>query len=190
MDNNYKEIIRQKLTSRRYEHSLAVAAEAERLAALWGANTGKAYTAGLLHDVMKDAPREEMLRMFTEFGIIPDTVMWHEFKLWHAVAGSLYARHILRVDDEDTLAAIRWHTTACAGLSALGCVLYLADFTSDDREFPGVAGLRAALPGGLTHAMRVALAFSVRSLLDEERPIHPDTIEAYNEYFLTSKEEG
>ena len=55
MTQDYKQIIRARLSEERYAHSLAVAEEAVSLAKRYGADPDKAYTAGLLHDIMKDA---------------------------------------------------------------------------------------------------------------------------------------
>ena len=59
----YKDIIKPKLTERRYIHSLCVADEAVKLAEKYGCDKEKAYTAGILHDIIKDTPKEEMLKM-------------------------------------------------------------------------------------------------------------------------------
>ena len=50
----YVEILRERLSEKRFFHSLAVAKEAVRLAEKYGADTKKAFFAGLLHDVCKD----------------------------------------------------------------------------------------------------------------------------------------
>ena len=54
MNVYYKEIIRPKLTPKRYFHSLCVAEEAVKLAEKYGCDTEKAYVAGVLHDIMKE----------------------------------------------------------------------------------------------------------------------------------------
>ena len=48
MNVDYKEIIRPKLTAKRYFHSLCVAEEAVILAEKYGCDTEKAYVAGIL----------------------------------------------------------------------------------------------------------------------------------------------
>jgi nicotinate-nucleotide adenylyltransferase len=64
--------------------------------------------------------------MLTEFAIIPDEVTQASRTLWHAVAGAAFIRHILNVDDEDILQAVRYHTTGRAGMSLLEKVLFVA----------------------------------------------------------------
>ena len=49
-----------------------------------------------------------------------------------------FLEQVLQVKDADILDAVRYHTTARAGMSRLERVLYLADFTSADRDYPDV----------------------------------------------------
>ena len=65
-----KAVLQKRLNEKRYYHSLCVADEAKRLAEKYGGDSDKAYLAGLLHDITKNAPDEEHLQIFNEFGII------------------------------------------------------------------------------------------------------------------------
>ena len=49
-------VLKERLTPRRYIHSLNVAESATMLARIYGADEEKAYTAGLVHDSCKDMP--------------------------------------------------------------------------------------------------------------------------------------
>ena len=101
MNVDYKEIIKSKLTAKRFFHSLCVAEEAMKLAEKYGCDTEKAYVAGILHDIMKDISKEEMLKMFKEFDIMLTDVEKQAPKLWHAILGSEYIRRELKIDDEE-----------------------------------------------------------------------------------------
>ena len=59
-----KAILQQRLNEKRYYHSLCVADEAKRLAEKYGGDSEKAYLAGLLHDIRKNARDEEHLQIF------------------------------------------------------------------------------------------------------------------------------
>lgn len=184
MNVDYKEIIRPKLTAKRYFHSLCVAEEAVILAEKYGCDTEKAYVAGILHDIMKDISKEEMLKMFKEFDIILTDVEKQAPKLWHAILGSEYIRRELKIDDEEIISAVRYHTTAKPDMTLLEKIIYLADFTSQDRDYNGVDEMRIAVREDLTVAMKEALKFSVADLVSQEKAIHPDTIAAYNQVFM------
>lgn len=186
--SEYKDIIRKRMGDKRYNHSLNVADSAVKLAEKYGADKEKAYLAGLLHDICKETPQNEQLKIMTDFGIILSNVEKNAFKLWHAISGSAYVRNVLKIDDEDIVAAIRYHTTARAGMSLLEKVIYLADFISADRSYDGVDELRAAAEQSISKAMDIALTFSIVELIGQGRAIHPDTVFAYNELVTDGKQ--
>lgn len=179
--NKYKDILKERLNEKRYFHSLCVADEAKRLAILYGADAEKAFFAGLLHDITKNATENEQLQMFEEFGIIADSITKKSHKLWHAVTGAAYIKNILGITDEEVLSAVRYHTTAKRGMSLLEKILYLADFTSADRDYEDVDVMRKKVDVSLDDAMRYALCYTIKELADKQVAIHPDTFEAYNE---------
>ena len=49
----YKTLLKKLLSEKRYQHSLYVAEQARMLAEIYKADTLRAYTAGLLHDICK-----------------------------------------------------------------------------------------------------------------------------------------
>ena len=178
---DYKAVIKPFLSEKRYRHSLAVAEEAVHLAKKYGADEEKAYTAGILHDIMKDEQPDVLLQMFRDFDILLDDVEKNAPPLWHARAGAAFIERVLGVSDADILAAVRYHTTARAGMSLLEKIVYLADITSADRNYPDVEEMRRIADIGILPAMEYALDYSIRDLLSRRRAVHPDTIGAYNE---------
>lgn len=181
-NEQYAEILRGRLTPKRYRHSLAVAEQAVHLAKLYGADPDKAYTAGLVHDILKDTDGDSQLQIFKSFGILLDAVEKNAPKLWHAHAGALFLEHILDIHDTDILAAVRYHTTGRAGMSPLEEVLYLADFTSADRDYPDVDVLRELTERDKNAAMLYALEYTVLDLRENGREVHPDTLACLAEY--------
>lgn len=178
---DYQRILKQRLNENRYIHSIEVSKEAVRLAEKYGANSEKAKIAGLLHDICKNDSDETLLQTFQEFGIILSTIEKSSRKLWHAMAGAAVLEHELHISDPEILAAVRYHTTARAGMSLLEKVIYLADFTSADRDYSGVGEMRAAVDKSMEEAMEQALQFTILDLVKSEHPVHPDTLDAYNE---------
>lgn len=104
-DEQFIEIIRGRLTPARFRHSLAVAEEAERLARKYGADPAKARTAGILHDILKDAGEDAQLQIFQDFAILLDNVERQAPKLWHARAGAVFIEKVLGVEDRDIVTA-------------------------------------------------------------------------------------
>ncbi len=98
--------------------------------------------------------------------------------------GAVFIERVLGVGDPDILAAVRYHTTGRAEMSRLETVLYLADFTSSDRDYPDVDVLRRLSDEDLDRAMAYALSYTIRDLVEKNRAVHPDTLACYNDVVL------
>ena len=174
--------IRKQLGDYRFIHSLNVAKSAVELARRYGADEKKAYTAGILHDVLKDKKPEELLDLIDNRYKIPlNDVERSNHKLYHAIAGAEYVKNELGVNDEEIINAIRYHTTGRKNMSLLEKVIYIADFISEDRTYDGVERMREKAKISLETAMEEGLQFSIIELSEKLLPIHPDSIDAYNQ---------
>lgn len=178
------ELLRGLLKPSRYEHSLNVASSAVLLAKRYGEDEEKAYLAGLLHDICKNLSYEEqyayMLREPSLSKELPKE-LFENRKLWHAPAGAVYIREELKIVDEDIIAAVKYHTTARAGMSLLEKIIYTADFISADRTYEGVDAIRAKAFSDIDEAVLEGTAFSLGKLIGQRKTINRDTLEAYNE---------
>lgn len=183
----FLEEIKKRLNPDRLYHSLNVADEAKKLAKHYGADEQKAFTAGLLHDILKNTPDSELLQYFERNGIMLTETERASRKTWHAMAGADFLRRELHVTDEDILSAVRWHTTGRAGMTLLDKVLFIADFISADRDYPGVERMREKAYVSLEDAMLEGLQFTINELLENAWPVHEDSIRAYNELVINRK---
>ena len=183
----FLEEIKKRLNPDRLYHSLNVADEAKKLAKHYGADEQKAFTAGLLHDILKNTPDSELLQYFDRNGIMLTEIERASRKTWHAMAGADFLRRELHVTDEDILSAVRWHTTGRAGMTLLDKVLFVADFISADRDYPGVERMREKAYVSLEDAMLEGLQFTINELVENAWPVHEDSIRAYNELVINRK---
>ena len=180
----YIEIIRPKLTEARFIHSLNVAQSARELANIYGCDEEKCAVAGILHDIMRDTDKEQQLKMLSDFGIILNTTEKVTPSLWHQISGAAYIEHILGIKDEEILGAVRYHTSGKSGMSTFEKIIFIADFISADRIYPGVDVMRRYAAESLDKAIVEGLAFTIKELAINNRPIIADTIHAYNEAVL------
>ena len=183
-NTEYKEILKKRLTPKRYNHSLCVADEAVRLAKKYGGDLEKAYLAGLLHDITKNATAEEHLNIFSQFDIMLNDVELSAEKLWHAISGSVYIEHILGISDKEIITAVRYHTTARENMTQLEKLLYLADFTSADRDYDDIDIMRQKVEISMEAALDYALSYTINDLVSRGKPLHIDTVKAYNQNAL------
>lgn len=177
----YIKILEGRLTKKRFIHSLAVADEAKRLAEKYGGDADRAYLAGLLHDIMKDAPAQEQLEVIEASGAQLSEVERMEPKLWHAIAGACYIENQGLCGDAEIISAIRCHTTGKPSMTLLEKILFVADFTSVERDYDGVDIMRQACDESLEIAMLEGVRYSLNSVLLKCGFVHIDSLLMYNE---------
>ena len=175
--------VRGRLSDFRFYHSQCVADCAKALAARYGWDEEKAYIAGAAHDILKEQPKKSALAYFAENGVILTPVERACPKLWHAMAGEIYLRQTYALP-EDILLAVRYHTTGRENMTLPEKILFIADFISADRDYPGVDEMRLRAETSLESAMEEGLRFTIEDLAKNCKPIHPDTVAAYNQVLV------
>lgn len=156
----------------RREHSYRVARMAVARATQVGVAEEKALLAAALHDCGKyvalDSP---LLSGFVAPQDVPAPVM-------HQYTGAYLAREQFQIDDEEIVDAIRYHTSARAGMSTLEKLIYLADMLEDGRDFEGVNDLRKLFWQDLDECLFHALSAQEAYLKETNKPVYPLTHEA------------
>ena len=180
-----KTYLQEKLTIKRYQHSLNVAACAERLAGIHGVDSETAYLAGLLHDCGRGMSDDDLLTYIYSAGQQLDEIEMRQPVLLHASYGAVIAKTVFAVTDDSILKAIRNHTIADAEMSVLEKIIYLADMIEPDRKFDGIKRLRRLADGVLDTAMLAAYDISIKYVVKTGRLLHPKTIAARNELLIT-----
>ena len=172
------------LSEYRRVHSLNVSAEAVRYAEKYGGDVEKARLAGLLHDVTKETDFDTQLQIIENGGIMLTELEKRSPKLWHAISGACYVRDVIGIDDEDIFNAIRFHTTARAGMSQLEKIIFLADFTSAERDYPDIDVIREHAEHSLEDGMLYGIKFTISRLVGRGDLVSPDALSAYNDILL------
>lgn len=185
--SKFYELAENTLSERRFIHSKNVAYSATLLAKKYGEDPLKAETAGILHDITKELNPEKQLQIIRSGGIILDDILERTPKLYHAVSGMVYARDTLGITDEGILNAIRTHTTGAANMPLLSKIIFIADFISEERDYPDVDIMRRESEKSLEDGMRYSLKYVISDLLQKGRTVHPDALAAYNEVVLELK---
>ena len=180
-DAEYTEVLKGRLTERRFIHSLNVAKSARELAGIYGYDEGKAYTAGLIHDCCKDTPAGLQLSYMLENGMALTDTEISTAKLYHAMCGSMFIQKEFGIDDEEIINAVRYHTTGRKDMTLLEKIVFIADFISEERDYNGVDVMREKARRSLDEAIVEGLSFTIKDLIDAGRVVHTDTLGAYND---------
>ncbi|MGD6832171.1 bis(5'-nucleosyl)-tetraphosphatase (symmetrical) YqeK [Sutcliffiella halmapala] len=180
-------IVREKLTERRYIHTIGVMDTSIELAKKYGVDENKAELAAIFHDYAKFRDKEEMRNIILEQNMPQDLLLHHD-ELWHAPVGAFLVEKEVGITDKDVLEAIKCHTSGKINMTTLDKVLYVADYIEPGRDFPGVEEVRETAKVSLDIAMIQAMKNTISYLLKRNQPVYPDTFHAYND--MTMKVKG
>lgn len=189
--DEYKKVIRGRLSDYRFYHSLCVAESAKKLAERYGADAQKAEVAGLLHDSMKEAPKKEQLSYVEKAEIKMTPFEKTGKKFLHQVSGAAFAKVYFGIEDEEILGAIRYHTTGRANMTLMEEIVYLADFISADRDYDDVDIMRAKTEIAKEEGLLYCTKYTINSVVAKGKTLNTDTVETYNwileKYFSKEK---
>ncbi len=188
MYENYIELIKNTLSEYRFHHSMCVAERARELAKKHGVDENKAYLAGILHDITKEMPNDEQIALIEKYDRKLTYVERGNHRVLHQMSGALYVKHILGIEDEEVISGIRYHTTGRENMTLFEMLIYLADFTSEDRSYPDVDIMRRKTEEDIYSAMLYSLSYTIKSVAEENRFLHPDTLNCYN--YILEKMKG
>lgn len=168
---------------RRFNHTLGVADEAERLADKFGVDKKKARLTALLHDCAKNLDEksgDDFTELCEKYGVIPDVYAKKEKALIHAFLGAAVAKAEYGIEDKEILNAIYFHTTARANMSPLEKLIYIADMTEQGRTIPQSAEIRELVEKDVDEALIYAIGCSIKHVIKKGTLVHPDSIHALN----------
>ena len=174
-----KKLVKARLSEKRWTHTKNVKKMAVKLAKRWGADPEKAAMAAILHDSAKELPKSELLQIFADNAIIAENAPARPSPVWHGIAAAILAQTQWGVSDPEILSAIRCHTTGKPDMSKLDKIIYLADMTSAERDWPGVEELRALQMENLYRALCDALKRSIDFVEEKGGTLDPESVAAY-----------
>ena len=179
--NQANELVRGRLSEKRYQHTLNVRDQAVHLAEKYGADPHKAALAALLHDAAKELPRAELLQILRDNAIMAGNTQAQPAPVWHGPCAAILCRTQWGVQDEEVLSAIACHTTGKPGMSKLDKIIYLADMTSAERSYPEVYELRDLAEQDLDRAMITALGKNLAWMEECGKPVDPLSRQTYDD---------
>ena len=145
----------------RYVHTMGVVETAMRLAPKYGVDPQRARLAALLHDCAKSMEFAQMQALVRANVSDTDDEELAMEPVLHAPAGSIVARDVFGVKDEEILSAIRRHTLGDANMTPLEYLIYVADFIEPNRKpFEGLEAVRAQAETDIARAARLCAKLS------------------------------
>ena len=164
---------RERLSEKRYGHTVWVANTAESLARKHGLDPAQTRLTALLHDAARETEPDEFLRLAKEWNLSVGEPERQSPKLLHGPVAAELAQRELGVADEEVLAAIRVHTIGAAEMGPLALALYVADKIEPARDYPSVGKIRDLASSDLREAAAESLRRVIAHNEGRGRSVHP-----------------
>lgn len=174
--------LKKRLSPYRYQHTLGVAQEAEKLAQHYGADPNKARWIGLLHDCAKEYSATKKQALCEKWNIPLDPIIAGHIDLSHGLLGAKCAAENYFVQDPEILQGIRYHISGHGQMTLLDKIAVLADAIEPYREdYPPLKKMRELAYVDINKA----LAYGLRVLYDIDvakgKIMHPWALDALNQ---------
>lgn len=172
-------VVKNKLSEKRFFHSVCVMERAVEYAKIYGVDEEKAKLVGIAHDILKETSKENRIKEAEELGVVLDNIERVSLALIHAKAGAAYCRREFGFSD-DMCDAIKYHTTGRANMTTFEKIIYLADATGRDRDFEEAPIGYELAKKDLDKALMFFFKKTIEWQLKEDKKLHFNTIDAYN----------
>ena len=163
----YMQQLKEFLCPKRFQHTIGVAKMAEKLAEHYHMDTERAYLAGLLHDCAKNLPEDGLRNLIKRSNYPVYEGELENPQLLHSIAGSVIAKEVFEIEDEEILSAIRYHTIGRVNMTLLEKIIYLADLVEENRTFALVEKMRALAFLNLDQALLLSIENNIRYLKEK-----------------------
>ena len=180
--------LEERVTARRFKHSLGVVDACVMLAGVYGIDERKARLAGILHDWDKCYDDDGIRRRAHEVELdVDQEVLDMAPQALHGMTAALALARDYPEIPKDVIQAISRHTVASVDMQPLDMALYVADAIEVNRD-PEKLGsqvfeLRAMVgKESLEKLFFETYRFWTILLLNRTSSLHPDTITVWNEY--------
>lgn len=185
----YEEVrkeIKNTLSEKRFYHSQCVEERCVEFAKIYNADTKKARLIGIAHDIAKEMPDEEKIKILKEKNIEITEIEKEYPGLLHGKVGAILAKEKFDFDEE-MLDAIANHTKGTANMSLLSEILFVADSCGADRKYEGTKETYELAKRNIKAAVILCMDRTIIERIEKQKTIDPKTLEARNEYIKQSQ---
>ncbi len=174
------EKVKNTLSEKRFYHSKCVMEACIELAKIYGEDVENAKIAGIVHDIAKEIPKEDRIKLAEgKYGIKLDEVEKESKGLIHAKLGAAICEKDLGLS-KDICEAVKYHTTAKENMTLLQKILYVADTISLDRNYSNTEKARKLAKENLDETVEFIIAFTIEERIRTKKTVHLDSVRALN----------
>ena len=176
--NELKEIVKSKMSLKRFTHTLGVVEMSEKLAKIHNADIEKCKVAALLHDICKEMDMEYIKNICkNNFMNELSEEDLENNEILHGFAGAYYVKNELGINDKEILSAIKYHTVGEKNMTLVEKIVYIADAIEYGRNYPSVAEIREETFKNLDKGILMEIEHKERYLKSVGKKSHSNTDE-------------
>ena len=173
-----KEIVKSKMSLKRFTHTLGVVEMSEKLAKIYNADIEKCKVAALLHDICKEMDMEYIKNICkNNFMNELSEEDLENNEILHGFAGAYYVKNELGINDKEILSAIKYHTVGAENMTSVEKIVYIADAIEYGRNYPSVAEIREETFKNLDKGILMEIEHKERYLKSVGKKSHSNTDE-------------
>jgi len=174
--NELKEIVKSKMSLKRFTHTLGVVEMSEKLAKIYNADIEKCKVAALLHDICKEMNMEYIKNICkNNFMNELSEEDLENNEILHGFAGSYYVKTELGINDKEILNAIKYHTVGAKNMTLVEKIVYIADAIEYGRNYPSVVEIREETFKNLDKGILMEIEHKEKYLESIGKTSHPNT---------------
>lgn len=175
-----REIVQSKLSQKRYFHSICVMKRCAEIAQMYEVDIETMQKIGIAHDIAKELTPDEKLEYIKTHNILADELELENTTLLHAKIGADYAINALGFT-KDMAQAILAHTTGLPNMNIFAKILFVADRTSEDRNFEDIDKLNKILDLNIDEAVLYVLNKKIELQIQKGQSMHINSIITRNQ---------
>lgn len=174
--NELKEIVKSKMSLKRFTHTLGVVEMSEKLAKIYNADIEKCKVAALLHDICKEMDME-YIKNICENNFMNELSEedLENNEILHGFVGSYYVKTELGINDKEILNAIKYHTIGAKNMTLVEKIVYIADAIEYGRNYPSVVEIREETFKNLDRGILMEIEHKEKYLKSIGKKSHPNT---------------
>ena len=174
--NELKEIVKSKMSLKRFTHTLGVVEMSEKLTKIYNADIEKCKVAALLHDICKEMDMEYIKNICkNNFMNELSEEDLENNEILHGFAGAYYVKNELGVNDKEILNAIKYHTIGAKNMTLVEKIVYIADAIEYGRNYPSVVEIREETFKNLDKGILMEIEHKEKYLESIGKKSHPNT---------------
>ena len=178
--------IKERLSERRYKHSIGVMKKAEELAKFYGLDAKKARLIGLAHDIAKQMTSSEIKEYLSKYDVKLDEIERNNRELIHAKIGADICKRKYNFD-EQMVNAVKYHTTGNPDMDMMAKIVFMADKIEENRDYDDVEERRQLTLKDIDMAIIETINYTTMDSIKRGKIIHTDSINTRN-YLLCNKD--